>query len=80
MSQKSQTSLSALSLAENILTLLCILVKSHFPRDTGMKEVDSELREIIIHLLAFISTGSVKTSDSSSWNLSFFALPFLKRK
>jgi nuclear pore complex protein Nup188 len=72
LSQKSQTSLSALSLVENILTLLCILAKSHFPRDTGMKEVDSELREIIIHLLAFISKGSVKTSDSSSWNPSFF--------
>ncbi|TVU31165.1 hypothetical protein EJB05_22840, partial [Eragrostis curvula] len=78
--QKSQTSLSALSLTENILTLLCILAKSHFPRDTGMKEVDSELREIIIHLLAFISKGSVKTSDSSNWNPSFFCPAIAKEE
>ncbi|KAK3153488.1 hypothetical protein QOZ80_2BG0174400 [Eleusine coracana subsp. coracana] len=78
--QKSQTSLSALSLTENILTLLCILAKYHFPRDTGMKEVDSELREIIIHLLAFISKGSVKTSESSNWNPSFFCPAIAKEE
>jgi nuclear pore complex protein Nup188 len=72
LSQKSQTSLSALSLTENILILLCILAKYHFPRDTGKKEVDSELREIIIHLLAFVSKGSVKAGNSSNWNSSFF--------
>ncbi|CAL4924385.1 unnamed protein product [Urochloa decumbens] len=72
LSQKSQTSLSALSITENILILLCILAKYHFPQDTGKKEVDSELREIIIHLLAFVSKGSVKTGNSSNWNSSFF--------
>ncbi|CAN6324272.1 unnamed protein product [Urochloa humidicola] len=78
LSQKSQTSLSALSLTENILILLCILAKYHFPRDTGKKEVDSELREIIIHLLAFVSKGSVKTGNSSSWNSSFFCPAVVK--
>jgi nuclear pore complex protein Nup188 len=78
--QKSQTSLSALSLTENILTLLCILAKYHFPRDTGMKEVDSELREIIIHLLAFISRGSERTGDSPNWNLSFGCPPIIKEE
>uniref|UniRef100_A0A0A9G8F5 Uncharacterized protein n=1 Tax=Arundo donax TaxID=35708 RepID=A0A0A9G8F5_ARUDO len=76
--QKSQTSLSALNLTENILTLLCILAKSHFPCDRGMREVDSELREIIIHLLAFISKGSVKTSDSCNWNPSFLCPAIVK--
>jgi nuclear pore complex protein Nup188 len=78
--QKSQTSLSALSLTENILILLCILAKYHFPRDTGKKEVDSELREIIIHLLAFISKGSVKTGDASNWNSSFFCPAVIKEE
>uniref|UniRef100_A0A0E0EVY0 Uncharacterized protein n=1 Tax=Oryza meridionalis TaxID=40149 RepID=A0A0E0EVY0_9ORYZ len=78
--QKSQTSLSALSLTENILTLLCILAKYHFPRDTGMKEVDSELREIIIHLLAFISRGSERTGDSPNWNLSFGCPPIIREE
>ncbi|CAN6299788.1 unnamed protein product [Urochloa humidicola] len=80
LSHKSQTSLSALSLAENILILLCILAKYHFPRDTGKKEVDSELREIIIHLLAFISRGGVKTGDSSNWNSSFFCPAVVKEE
>ncbi|XP_066386529.1 uncharacterized protein [Miscanthus floridulus] len=80
LSQKSQTSLSALSLTENILILLCILAKYHFPRDTGKKEVDSELREIIIHLLAFISKGSVKTGDASNWNSSFFCPAVIKEE
>lgn len=80
LSQKSQTSLSALSLTENILILLCILAKYHFPRDTGKKEVDSELREIIIHLLAFISKGSVKTGNASKWNSSFFCPAVIKEE
>ncbi|KAK8445240.1 hypothetical protein SEVIR_9G289900v4 [Setaria viridis] len=80
LSQKSQTSLSTLSLTENILILLCILAKYHFPRDTGKKEVDSELREIIIHLLAFVSKGSVKASSSSNWNSSFFCPAVVKEE
>ncbi|KAL6643423.1 hypothetical protein ACP70R_018189 [Stipagrostis hirtigluma subsp. patula] len=78
--QKSQTSSSALNLTENILTLLCILAKSHFPRDTGMNDVDTELREIIIHLLAFISKGSVKMGDSSNWTSSFFCPAIAKEE
>ncbi|KAF0930438.1 hypothetical protein E2562_032778 [Oryza meyeriana var. granulata] len=77
---KSQTSLAALCLTENILTLLCILAKYHFPRDTGMKEVDSELREIIIHLLAFISRGSARTGDSPNWNSAFICPPIIKEE
>ncbi|KAF8646124.1 hypothetical protein HU200_065970 [Digitaria exilis] len=80
LSQKSQTSLSALRLTENILILLCILSKYHFPRDTGKKEVDSELREVIIHLLAFISKGSVKTGSSSIWNSFFFCPAAIKEE
>ncbi|KAJ1262529.1 hypothetical protein BS78_09G115200 [Paspalum vaginatum] len=79
LSQKSQTSLSALSLTENILILLCILAKYHFPQDTG-KEVESELREIIIHLLAFISKGCVKTGNSSNWNSYFFCPAVVKEE
>lgn len=80
LSQRSQTSLSSLRLTENILILLCILGKYHFPRDTGKKEVDSELREVIIHLLAFISKGSVKTGSSSNWNSSFFCPAAVKEE
>ncbi|XP_048540938.1 uncharacterized protein LOC125520147 [Triticum urartu] len=78
--QQSQTSLSALSLTENILSLLCVLAKYHFPRDTGMMQVDSELREIIIHLLAFISRGSARTGDSPNWNPSFCCPPIAKEE
>ncbi|XP_051206671.1 uncharacterized protein [Lolium perenne] len=78
--QQSQTSLSALGLTENILSLLCILAKYHFPHDTSMKEVDSELREIIIHLLAFISRGNAWTGDSPNWNPSFCCPPIVKEE
>ncbi|KAI4976560.1 hypothetical protein ZWY2020_050167 [Hordeum vulgare] len=78
--QQSQTSLSALSLTENILSLLCVLAKYHFPRDTGMVQVDSELREIIIHLLAFISRGSARTGDLPNWNPSFCCPPIAKEE
>lgn len=78
--QQPQTSLSALSLTENILSLLCILAKYHFPHDTSMMEVDSELREIIIHLLAFISKGSAWTGDSPNLNPSFCCLPIVKEE
>jgi nuclear pore complex protein Nup188 len=78
--QQSQTSLSALCLTENILSLLCILAKYRFPHDTSMKEVDSELRETIIHLLAFISRGNAWTGDSPNWNPSFCCPPIVKEE
>jgi len=78
--QQPQTSLSALSLTENILSLLCILAQYHFSHDTSMMEVDSELRETIIHLLAFISKGSGWTGDSPKWNPSFCCLPIVKEE
>lgn len=57
-SQKTPTSLNALRGTEHTLMLLCELVKHQSSWMKAMKEMDSQLRERSIHLLAFISRGT----------------------
>ncbi|XP_057518162.1 uncharacterized protein LOC130799071 isoform X1 [Amaranthus tricolor] len=63
--QKRQTSLSTFIETEHTLVLLCILAKRRSSWVKATKEMGSELRGKIIHLLAFISR-SHRLGESSS--------------
>lgn len=56
-SLKRQTSLSTLKETEQTLFLICVLARYQNSWNKTMKEMDSQLRERSIHLLAFISRG-----------------------
>ncbi|KVH88159.1 hypothetical protein Ccrd_024450 [Cynara cardunculus var. scolymus] len=55
--QRKQTSLTALKETQHALMLICMLAKHPNLWIKNMKEMDSQLRERSIHLLAFISRG-----------------------
>lgn len=55
--QRKQTSLNALKETQHTLMLICMLAKHPNLWIKNMKEMDSQLRERSIHLLAFISRG-----------------------
>ncbi|KAJ8530973.1 hypothetical protein K7X08_025704 [Anisodus acutangulus] len=55
---KPHTSLSALRESENTVMLICVLAKHRNSWSRAMKEMESQLRERCIHLLAFISCGT----------------------
>lgn len=63
-SQRSQTSLSTLKETEQTLLLMCVLAKHWNSWAKAMKEMDSQLRERSIHLLAFISRGNQRVGES----------------
>ncbi|KAK9690813.1 hypothetical protein RND81_09G155600 [Saponaria officinalis] len=69
--QKRQTSLYALRETEHTLMLICVLAKHKNSWVKAIKEMGSELREKIIHLLAFISRRSHLFLESTR------AAPFL---
>lgn len=62
--QKARTSLSTLKETEYALMLTCKLAKHHRLWIREMKEKDSELRERVIHMLAFISKSTQRVGDS----------------
>ncbi|XP_031493788.1 uncharacterized protein LOC116259924 isoform X2 [Nymphaea colorata] len=76
--QKSQTSLVALKETEHTLILICELSK-HPAWSKTMSLLESQLRERIIHLLAFISKGIQNFSESLN-KMSFFCPPTLKEE
>ncbi|PKA51043.1 hypothetical protein AXF42_Ash007700 [Apostasia shenzhenica] len=78
--QVSQTSLTALNLAEQSLLLICMLAMHPNYRRKGMREMDLELKQKIIHLLAFISRDVQRVGDTSSSTIPFFCLPILKEE
>ncbi|GJX61656.1 hypothetical protein Tco_0294556 [Tanacetum coccineum] len=55
--QRKQTSLTGLMETQQALMLICMLAKHHNVWTKSMKEMDLQLRERSIHLLAFISKG-----------------------
>ncbi|XP_020110275.1 uncharacterized protein LOC109725483 isoform X2 [Ananas comosus] len=61
--EKQATSLASLNLIEQVLMLICVLVRYQASWRKGMEQVDSELREAAIHLVAFISKGAQKIGD-----------------
>ncbi|KAI4376103.1 hypothetical protein MLD38_013896 [Melastoma candidum] len=65
--QRTWTSLSTLEETEHALSLMCTLGKLHGSWVKSMKEVDSQLREKCIHILAFLSRGTHWSIESSNF-------------
>ncbi|KAK9287536.1 hypothetical protein L1049_015957 [Liquidambar formosana] len=78
--QKTQISLTALKETEHTLMLMCVLVKHWNSWVKAMKEMDSELRERSIHLLAFISRGNQRLGESPSRTAPLLCPPILKEE
>lgn len=78
--QKTGTSLTSLRLTEQTLILVCVLVKHQSSWTKGMKEIESQLTERCIHLLAFISKGMQHSGDSPNKYVPTFCTPILKEE
>lgn len=79
-SQKSKTSLTVLRETEHTLMLICVLAKHHRKWSKAMKDMDSGLREMSIHLLAFISRGAQRVSESPNGTVPLLCPPILKEE
>lgn len=78
--QQRQTSLTDLKETEHTLMLMCVLAKHWNSWVKAMKEMDSQLREKSIHLLAFVSRGTQRLGESSSLNAPLVCPPILKEE
>ncbi|KAL5788807.1 hypothetical protein ACOSP7_005756 [Xanthoceras sorbifolium] len=78
--QRTQTSLTSLKETEHTLRLMCVLVKHWSSWEKATKEMDSQLRETSIHLLAFISRGTQRLVESSSKVAPLLCPPVLKEE
>lgn len=78
--QETRTSLTVIKLTEQSLALICVLAGHQASWSRGMKEMDSELREACIHLLAFISKGRQRVGDSPNKFAPPFCLPTVKEE
>ncbi|KAL4616065.1 hypothetical protein ACB092_07G172100 [Castanea dentata] len=76
--QRTQTSLAALEETEHTLMLMCVLAKHWNSWVKAMKEMDSQLREKSIHLLAFISRGTQHHGESAIRGAPLLCPPTLK--
>ncbi|KAK9129506.1 hypothetical protein Sjap_009993 [Stephania japonica] len=78
--EKTHTNLTALREIEHTFMLICVLAKHQNSWAKAMKEMDSQLRERSIHLLAFISKGYQRTGDSPSRVAPLLFVPLLKEE
>uniref|UniRef100_A0A1D1YTL0 Nucleoporin NUP188 n=1 Tax=Anthurium amnicola TaxID=1678845 RepID=A0A1D1YTL0_9ARAE len=78
--QKSQTYLTALKETEYALILTCMLAKHQNLWLREMKEMESELRETIIHMLGFISKVTQRVGDSPNRAPPLLCPPILKKE
>ncbi|KAJ6692836.1 NUCLEOPORIN NUP188-like protein [Salix purpurea] len=78
--KKTETSLGALKETQHTLMLMCALARHWRSWVKVMKEMDSELREKSIHLLAFISRGTHRFGESSSRTAPLLFSPILKEE
>ncbi|XP_058098868.1 uncharacterized protein LOC131243494 isoform X2 [Magnolia sinica] len=78
--QRVLTSLTALRETEHTLMLICMLVKHQHSWSKAMKEMDSQLRERSIHLLAFISKGPHRIGESPRRTAPLLCPPILKEE
>lgn len=78
--QKTKTSLTALKETEHTVLLMCVLARHWSSWVEAMKEMDSQLREQSIHLLAFISKGTQRLGDSFSSIPPLLCPPVLKEE
>ncbi|KAJ6716911.1 NUCLEOPORIN NUP188-like protein [Salix koriyanagi] len=78
--KKTETSLGALKETQHTLMLMCALARHWRSWVKVMKEMDSELREKSIHLLAFISRGTHRFGESSNRTAPLLFAPILKEE
>ncbi|XP_021286367.1 uncharacterized protein LOC110418076, partial [Herrania umbratica] len=76
--QRTWTSLSSLKETEQTLILMCVLARHWKSWVKAMKNTDSQLREMSIHLLAFISRGNQRLGEASSRTAPLLCRPILK--
>lgn len=77
---KPRRSLSSLRETENTVMLICVLVKHKNAWSRAMKEMESQLRERCIHLLAFISCGTPCHGESPGRGTPIFCHPTLREE
>ncbi|XP_061362673.1 uncharacterized protein LOC133306382 isoform X2 [Gastrolobium bilobum] len=76
--QRSWVSFATLKETEHTLMLMCELGKHWNSWVKAIKNVDRQLREKCIHLLAFISRGTQRLGESSSRNVPLLCPPTVK--
>ncbi|XP_052734506.1 uncharacterized protein LOC108340198 isoform X2 [Vigna angularis] len=76
--QRTFISLATLKETEHTLMLMCELAKHWHSWIKAIRNVDRQLREKCIHLLAFISRGSQRLGELSSRNAPLLCPPTLK--
>ncbi|XP_057456711.1 uncharacterized protein LOC130747712 [Lotus japonicus] len=76
--QRSCISFGNLKETEHTLMLMCELAKHWNSWNKAIKNVDRQLREKCIHLLAFFSRGTQRLSESSSRNAPLLCPPTVK--
>ncbi|XP_010313025.2 uncharacterized protein [Solanum lycopersicum] len=77
---KPHTSLSALREIENTVMLICVLAKHRNTWSRAIKEMESQLRERCIHLLAFISCGTPRHGESQGRVPPIFCHPTIREE
>ncbi|KAK8966953.1 hypothetical protein KSP40_PGU001244 [Platanthera guangdongensis] len=78
--QETGISLKDLCLSEQSLSLICLLTRHREYRRKGVKEINLELKQKCIHLLAFISKEAQRAGDLSKNELPLLCLPDLKEE
>ncbi|KAJ1422124.1 hypothetical protein SESBI_13251 [Sesbania bispinosa] len=78
--QRSWISFAILKETEHTLMLMCELAKHWNSWIKAIKNVDRQLREKCIHLLAFISRGTQRLGESSSRNAPLICPPTVKEE
>ncbi|KAF9619942.1 hypothetical protein IFM89_010558 [Coptis chinensis] len=78
--QKTRTSLTALREIEHTLMFICVAAKHRKSWLKSMKEMNSQIRERSIHLLAFISRGAQCIAESSGRTAPLLCPPALKEE
>ncbi|KFK30471.1 hypothetical protein AALP_AA7G265400 [Arabis alpina] len=78
--QQTWTSLAHLRETEHTLVMMCALASHSRSWVKIMKEMDSPLREMSIHLLAFISKGAQRLRESQSQTSHLLCPPLVKEE
>ncbi|KAG9442579.1 hypothetical protein H6P81_018433 [Aristolochia fimbriata] len=78
--QKAHISLTSLVEIEHTLMLVCTLAKHQRVWSKASMDMDSELRERSIHLLAFLSRGGQRVGEGIHKTTSVFCPPVLKKE
>lgn len=77
---KSSTSLSELKEIQNTLALICVLAGHSNSWKKVLRNMESQLREKSIHLLAFISRATQHPGESPRWDPPLLCNPVLKEE